>query len=98
MSELNAVTTLLWKLPADSFLPHVVSDTPTSEWIAITMQEQQNVNLADRLLNLCPTVLPLSTQVIEIFELYDESSAEKSEFSEKRIRDYQSRGITIKFE
>lgn len=92
------IDTLLWKTPADSFMPHVVSDTPTSEWVAITMQEEQNINQAVRLLNLCPNASPLSQLVSEVYELYDESMADKAELSKKRVEVYQSKGVLVKVE
>ena len=39
---------LLWRLPEDSFIPHVVSDMPTAEWVAITLQDEVNVNRASQ--------------------------------------------------
>jgi DNA polymerase III subunit chi len=94
------VEALLWKVPAESFMPHVVSDTPTSEWIAITMQEQHNVNQAVRLLNLCPTPSPLyqHQHIAEVYELYDETHPQKAELSQQRLQLYQSKGLLVKIE
>lgn len=90
------IESLLWKSPADSFMPHVVADTSTAEWIAITMQDQNNVNQAIRLLNLSPSVPHFFQEMSEIFELYDETHPEKLELSKQRVQFYQSKGITIK--
>lgn len=92
------IESLLWRTPSDSFMPHVVADTPTTEWIAITMQDQLNVNQASRLLNLCPTPSALYQQVNEIFELYDETHPEKVELSKQRLQFYQSKGLVVKME
>jgi DNA polymerase-3 subunit chi len=92
------IEALLWRVPAESFMPHVVADTPTSEWIAITMQEQHNVNQAIRLLNLCSIPSALHQQVAEVYELYDETHPQKTKLSEQRLQFYQSKGLLVKVE
>lgn len=92
------IESLLWRIPSDSFMPHVVADTPTSEWIAITMQDLQNINQAPRLLNLCPTPSALYQQVSEVYELYDETHPEKAELSKQRLQFYQSKGLSVNTE
>lgn len=92
------VESLLWRFPEESFMPHVIADTTTKEWIAITMQNKDNINQAPRLLNLCPNVSPLSHEVEEIYELYDEAHPQKKELSEQRIREYQAKGFLVKSE
>jgi len=32
------VDSLLWKTPTDSFIPHVITQSTSSEWIVITYQ------------------------------------------------------------
>lgn len=92
------IETLLWRVPPESFMPHVVADTATSEWIAITMQDQQNINQAARLLNLCPGAPLLFQQVEELYDLYDETHPQKIELSQQRLQFYQSKGLLIKME
>ena len=58
-------------------MPHVISDTTTKEWIAITMQNKDNINQAPRLLNLCPAFPPLAKTVDDVYEVYDESTPQK---------------------
>lgn len=89
------IESLLWRTPEESFMPHVISDTKTKEWIAITMQDKENVNQAPRLLNLCPICSPLSVTVEEVYELFDESHPQKKEQSEKRIQDYEAKGFKV---
>ena len=67
------IDTLLWRHPAESFLPHVISDTMTNEWIAITIQDQANVNQASVLFNLRSTATPLLNGIQHICEFFDES-------------------------
>ena len=95
------IDALLWKLPEESFLPHVISDAPTLEWIAITVQDQakqnhSNVNQAARLLNLCSTPATLHQQVEEIYELWDETDPQKTELSQQRFRFYQTKGCEVR--
>lgn len=89
------IDALLWRMPEESFIPHAIIDFPTSEWIAITQQDQCNVNQAPRLLNLCLTPTPLYGQVEEIFEILDETHPEKAELSQKRLRFYEEKGLFI---
>jgi DNA polymerase-3 subunit chi len=91
------VESLLWRFPEESFMPHVIADTTTKEWIAITMQDKDNINQAPRLLNLCPLLSPLSNHVEEVYELYDETHPQKKELSEQRMRHYQALGFLVKF-
>ncbi len=86
---------LLWRTPEESFMPHVVTDMPTQEWIAITLQEQVNVNQALRLLNLCPHPSSLYQQVEEVYDFYDETHPQKKELSEQRLRFYQEKGVRV---
>lgn len=90
------VDSLLWRIPQDSFLPHIISDTPTEEWIAITTQDKHNINQACLLLNLCSTPTTLYQKVEEIFDLIDETHQNKIELSLQRLSFYQAKGLTIK--
>jgi DNA polymerase III subunit chi len=92
------VEALLWRQPAESFMPHIIVDTPTVEWIAITLQEQHNVNQAPRLLNLWTTPSPLYQQVQEVYEIFDETDPQKTELSQQRLRFYQEKKLMVKFE
>jgi DNA polymerase-3 subunit chi len=89
------IDALLWRLPEESFIPHIIADTPTSEWIAITLQEIDNVNKAVCLLNLCPMPSLLYQQVEEIYDLYDETHPQKKELSQQRYQFYQSKGLIL---
>jgi len=89
------IDALLWRTPPESFLPHIIANTPTSEWIAITVQQQQNVNQAARLLNLCPIISPLYRDVQEVYDLFDETHREKMELSKQRLQVYQANGLII---
>lgn len=89
------VDSLLWRLPEESFMPHLISDVPSNEWIVITLQDKENVNGAARLLNLCTDPSPLYQFVEEVYELYDETHPQKLELSQQRMRLYQSKGFQV---
>lgn len=89
------VESLLWRVPEESFMPHVIADTATKEWIAITIQDKDNVNQAFRLLNLCPTTSALCEKMEEIYELYDETHPQKLEQSKQRLQHYQEKGFAV---
>jgi DNA polymerase-3 subunit chi len=89
------IDALLWRQPEESFMPHVISDTPTKEWIAITLQEEINVNQAPILLNLRPDFPSLAKAVDHVYDLYDETHPSKIELSENRKKQYESNGFNI---
>ncbi len=92
------VDALLWRIPEESFIPHVITDFSTPEWIAITLQDKQNVNQATRLLNLCSELPALYQQMEEIYEIYDETHPQKVACSKQRLDQYQAHGLTIQRE
>lgn len=78
---------LLWKMPEESFTPHLISNAFTEEKVAITTATN-NVNRATVLLNLLPTIHPNSNEFELIYELYDQTSPEKEELSKKKQAQY----------
>jgi DNA polymerase III subunit chi len=92
------IDSLLWRTTPESFIPHVIAESATPEWVAITTQDQQNVNQAVRLMNLCPTPSPLYQQVEEVYDLLDETHTQKFEFSKQRICYYQEKGFLVRIE
>lgn len=87
--------TFLWKSSEESFLPHVVSDMPTSEWIAITQQSEVNINRATRVLNLHVQTINFFDQLEEIHEIYDQTTAEKLNMTKQKIQAYEAKGLKI---
>jgi DNA polymerase-3 subunit chi len=83
----------LWKLEETSFLPHLVSDLPSSEIILIsTKQEPHDRNF---LFNLSAD-LPPNTDKGKIFYEFDDSSSPlKKELSKKKFEFYRERGFLI---
>lgn len=83
----NFVDDLLWKEPNDSFIPHEISDKQTKALISITT-EQQNLNDAKALLNLCPSVNPIVEQFEKVYEFFDETHPTKAELSRQKQASY----------
>lgn len=86
---------LLWRVPEESFIPHKIVDTFSSESIAITMQNHQNINQASYVLNLSSVPSPLYTEVEQIYELMDQTDPKKMEASQKRLQFYESHKLSI---
>lgn len=78
---------LLWRYSHESFIPHVVSESPIQAAVVITTQDE-NLNEAQVLLNLKQDPYqqkPLPAQIYELMDLSDES---KKRFSEERKSTY----------
>lgn len=86
---------LLWKLPEEGFLPHVLTNSKTDERCAITTQ-QTNCNAATNLLNLCPSVPDNFSDFDTIYELWDETDPAKTALSANRKKAYEE-NITANF-
>lgn len=83
---------LLWRKPAEGFYPHLFTQEPTQEWIAIT-KASSNINQAVWLLNIGVTPAPFFFEFEEIFELFDETTPQKASLSNERLKNYQTQGV-----
>lgn len=92
MEAAHYVDQLLWRYPEESFLPHVISQKPLKESVLITT-EQENLNQATVLFNLCPAASPICAQFTTVYELFDETHLEKLRLSEIRHKAYQAQGF-----
>jgi DNA polymerase-3 subunit chi len=88
------VDELLWKQPDTSFLPHIASDVPTTDLIAIT-KVKNNVNSARAAFNLCSTSLLIEGPFRIIYEFEDLSAASKKNLSSQRFDAYKQAGFFI---
>lgn len=86
---------LLWRIPEESFLPHAVLQTDNDSLVCITMSSG-NLNKAHTLLNLCPFASPIAAEFKLIFELLDETDAEKKRAAQAKYKAYQDAGYSIK--
>lgn len=86
------VNTLLWRKPEASFIPHLLTQHSTQEWIAISM-ECKNINQAQRLLNLNTHAISFFGEFEELIELWDETSPEKKDLSQNRWDFYLSQNL-----
>ena len=84
---------LLWKEPKFSFLPHVISDTYTSELVAIT-KKNININNALYIFNLSSDpFFHFSCRVI--YEFDDYSDKKRALISKKKFQVYREKGYLI---
>lgn len=88
------VDELLWKFPETSFLPHVVCDETTKDFVAIT-KTKNNVNQARVAFNLCPTPLLIDTPFRIIYEFEDLTNPSKSKLSSLRFDAYKAAHFLI---
>jgi DNA polymerase-3 subunit chi len=86
---------LLWKMPPDSFLPHMISEIPTQEKIVITTSSV-NPNQALILFNLCPGIHSESEHFQLIYELEDHTTLEKRQLSSQKRDAYVAKGLIKK--
>lgn len=79
---------LLWRMPEESFVPHVIASKAVPNRVVIAVNPAQNLNQADVLLNLSPSVSSISDQFAEVHELFDETDPVKAEQSAQRKKYY----------
>lgn len=84
---------LLWRLPQESFLPHVIKDTPCDDLIVLTSSDE-NPNQARSIFNLTQT--PISDPCFQtIYTFEDLSSTEKNTIAQQHYHAYKSQGYMI---
>lgn len=82
---------LLWRIPEEGFLPHVIATEPTSERIVITTSKA-NLNQAKVIFNLCSDPVSDATAYETVYELLDLTHPDKEQLSRKRITLYETAG------
>lgn len=95
MEAAEYIDQLLWRRPEESFLPHAVVQGVTKEVVAITTKKD-NLNGAKVLFNLCPDVSPIVGEFEIVYELHDETQADKLQLSQQRRGVYAAAGYEIK--
>ncbi|MGE5196800.1 MAG: DNA polymerase III subunit chi [Anaerolineae bacterium] len=99
-SACEFVDLLLWRLPREGFLPHCISETPSSEWITIThvcpdFNPDQTLNI----FNLKPTSFAFDSswqcRIKIIYDFDDHISEEKKLASKERYQAYRQAGLPI---
>ncbi|MDX8431603.1 MAG: DNA polymerase III subunit chi [Candidatus Algichlamydia australiensis] len=86
------IDTLLWKEPVGSFLPHVATDRPTEELIAITCLEC-NPNKAHTVFNL--TAHPIDNSKFSFTTVYEFDDRTQPAVSKSRYKAYKEKGFQI---
>lgn len=92
--SLRFVDELLWKLPQESFLPHVISEKACKDFIVLT-KSKENLNSSFYLFNLCQDVTEIDKSFKVIYDFDDQTSLIKQQKSQKRFNFYKELGFTI---
>lgn len=87
----NFIDEFLWKQPKEGFLPHLCPTAPCDDPIIIS-NKSTNLNKAQVLINLCSGVSPIADQFTVVYELWDETDADKKLLSEKKFNAYRNSG------
>ncbi len=85
---------LLWRMPEDSFTPHVIAEGLVKERVAITTSSA-NINQATTFVNLCADVPVNAKDFHIIYDLLDLTHPAKEELSRKRQAAYRTAGYHI---
>jgi len=88
------IDTLLWKMPEESFIPHLIAKNTVNERVVITTS-QTNLNQAGVLVNLCSTMPTNINDFNVIYELMDRTHPEKEILANKRKAAYEAAGLNI---
>lgn len=84
---------LLWKMPQESFLPHIVTSSPTKELIAIS-SKKKSLNGANHFFNL--TNLPLLLEdFYVVYEFEDFTQPEKIKLAQFKYAQYRAKDFAI---
>lgn len=84
---------MLWKYPATSFTPHMISNSANGETILITTTRDPFKGYPT-LINLSPELHENMHHFDTIYELYDSSTPEKEEASRRKVEAYRQKKIT----
>ena len=85
------INELLWKMPPESFIPHVQSEEATGERVVITCGIK-NVNQATVLINLGTGIHPDVQRFDMVYELFDMTHPSKAQASQERRASYERDG------
>ena len=88
------VDELLWRLPQEGFLPHIVSEEKCEDYIVIT-KSKENLNNSHFLFNLSQEIIDLDTSYKIIYDFDDFTSLKKQEKSKKRFEIYRQANLRI---
>lgn len=84
---------VLWRLPAEGFVPHVITDDTCQDAVVITTKDG-NFNKAEVLFHLCPAASIQAEKFALVYELKDETSETKHSLARQRYGEYQRRGFS----
>jgi DNA polymerase III subunit chi len=92
-NAINYVDALLWREPAESFVPHLISHIPCSALIALSTVKE-NLNQAKCAINLAQE--PLFCEGIKtLYEFDEQVNGPKRSFLEARYQAYREKGFPL---
>lgn len=93
-TAIEFVDALLWRMPEESFLPHVVSEFPCSDLLVLSTA-MVNLNRAAQVFNLLQDPIFLEHPIKTIYEFEDLTSIDKKQFSQQKYLAYRQAGYLI---
>ncbi len=88
---------LLWKIPAEGFLPHEVGTKECRDPVLITTQAQ-NLNQALVLIHLGQEASPIAHDFQHVYELYDRTHPAKEKLAQAREAHYKALGYAVELQ
>lgn len=85
---------LIWRLPEESFIPHIISHHACKDRVVIT-SKKENINKAQVLINLGQDAYATCHEFQTVYELYDQTHPLKEESAKLRHASYINSGYNI---
>lgn len=85
---------LIWRLPEESFIPHIISNETCRDRVVIT-SKKENINKAQVLINLGQDAYAKCQEFQIVYELYDQTHPSKEESSKLRHASYINSGYSV---
>ncbi|MBN1914618.1 MAG: DNA polymerase III subunit chi [Parachlamydiales bacterium] len=84
---------LLWQLPEESFLPHVITNSPAKDLIVIS-SKKKNLNGASHFFNLTDAPL-FFEESVTVYEFEDYTHPSKIKIFQQKYNDYKAKNFAI---
>jgi len=92
--SLKFIDDLLWKYPKESFLPHIIANEKSDDFVVIT-KTKKNINESSYMFNLSQDILEIDKSFKIIYDFDDCTSKEKQINSQKRFEMYQRANFIV---
>ncbi|MEM7175876.1 MAG: DNA polymerase III subunit chi [Chlamydiota bacterium] len=92
---LDYLDLLLWRYPADSFLPHAIHDRPCNTLITLTATKEANPNQAHTIFNLTADPVANTDHFFSQIYEFEDLSLPQNPIVKEHYLTYKKRGYTI---